>query len=244
MKRFLFIQISPSLISICCVFLFCQAIVDPESTRFDMTEFPDSIRSIPDQKCVFLLRTSEEEEGKGKGNPIEIQATSPSDVSINVQPEKMRPNEVAEVSVTPSDKHVNQSIQLEIQTHRVFIKTAKVLIHVVPGQDDFYLKADSIRQRFVSWLQDKHPELGITTDTQWQASIVAPNISDVANYLFFSQNWEMGISWHITAPPDDWGKMYLRKRWQDIQPVFAYAIESLESDAEPVSIDPPLLVIR
>ena len=106
------------------------------------------------------------------------------------------------------------------------VESADVSINVSPGEDTPLEAATSLRDRFVSWLATERPELGITADTQWTPTIVQPHILVVSHYLFFSEDWEMGLMWHIMIPPHDWSRIYLRPR-QEMAPTMAFEIPSV-----------------
>ncbi|GAI03110.1 unnamed protein product, partial [marine sediment metagenome] len=99
---------------------------------------------------------------------------------------------------------------------------------------------------FISWLAANHPEFGITSETEWTGTIVYPGIMEVSYYLFFSEDWEMGVRWHVTIVPDDWAEIYLRKRFTETQPSHAFKIDSYETypQPEPYAINPPESVWR
>ena len=37
----------------------------------------------------------------------------------------------------------------------------------------------------------------------------------VSHYLFFSEEWEMHVEWHIMVPPYDWAKIDLRHMFDE-----------------------------
>jgi len=106
------------------------------------------------------------------------------------------------------------------------------------------LYATELRDKFIPWLAANHPELGITSQTEWTGTIVTPHIMVVMYYLFFSEDWEMGLRWHVTIPPYDWVEIYLRHRTTEVSPSYAFKISSLEAQAEPEAIEPEELVWR
>lgn len=89
--------------------------------------------------------------------------------------------------------------------------------------------ATEIRDRFIPWLATNHPEFGITSENEWTETIVRPHIAVVMFYLFFSEDWEMGVSWHVMIPPHDWARIYLRHRFVEVQPSYAFEISSLDA---------------
>lgn len=111
-------------------------------------------------------------------------------------------------------------------------QTSEVTINVSRGEDTLLEAATPLRDRFVDFLATEHPELGITADTEWTPTIVQPHILVVSHYLFFSEEWEMGLQWHIMIAPHDWARIYLRPR-DGLQPTHAFEITSV-SDAEVV----------
>jgi len=63
-------------------------------------------------------------------------------------------------------------------------------------------------------------------------------------YLFFSDVWEMGVSWHATAPPGDWACIYLRQQFAQVKPSHAFEVSSVVGNNEPVAITAPAEVYR
>lgn len=124
------------------------------------------------------------------------------------------------------------------------VQSSEVTINVSRGEDTLLQAATPLRDRFVEWLASEHPELGITADTEWQPTIVQPHILVVSHYLFFSEEWEMGLQWHIMIAPHDWARIYLRPR-DELQPTHAFEISSV-SDTESVihEIEIPVTVDR
>ncbi|GAJ04175.1 unnamed protein product, partial [marine sediment metagenome] len=75
-------------------------------------------------------------------------------------------------------------------------------------------------------------------------NIVLPHIMVVMYYLFFSEDWEMGLRWHVTIPPYDWAEIYLRHRTTEVSPTYAFKISSLEAQDEPQAVEPEEMVWR
>jgi hypothetical protein len=98
--------------------------------------------------------------------------------------------------------------------------------------------------RFVSWLATNHPELGITADTAWNGTMVSPVWLVVSHYLFFSEEWELHIEWHIMVPPDDWARIDIRHRFDKLKPSYAFEISSVDATSEPVPMEVPETVWR
>ena len=137
------------------------------------------------------------------------------------------------------------TVSIEVTlTRGATVETRQVTINVSRGEDLLLEAATPFRDRFVEWIAAEHPELGITDETEWTPTIVQPHILVVSHYLFFSEDWELGLQWHIMIAPHDWARIYLRPR-DELQPTHAFEISSV-SDAEsvPHEIDPLATVDR
>lgn len=67
----------------------------------------------------------------------------------------------------------------------------------------------------------------------------------VSHYLFFSEEWELHIEWHIMMPPDDWARIDLRHRFDELEPSYAFEISSVNAtSSEPVPMEVPETVWR
>ena len=119
-----------------------------------------------------------------------------------------------------------------------------ITFEVVEGEDGLGEYATELRDRFIPWLTASHPELGITDDTVWTGTIVSPQWLVVSHYLFFSEEWEMHLSWHVMIPPYDWAKIDLRHRFNEQKPSYAFEISSLDANSEPIPIEVPEAVWR
>jgi hypothetical protein len=74
--------------------------------------------------------------------------------------------------------------------------------------------------------------------------MVSPEWLIVAHYLFFSEEWEMHLEWHIMIPPYDWARIDLRKRITEIKPSYAFEISSISANSEPIPIETPSEIWR
>ncbi len=74
--------------------------------------------------------------------------------------------------------------------------------------------------------------------------MVSPQWLVVSHYLFFSEDWEMHVSWHIMVAPYDWARIDLRHRFDEETPSYAFEISSVDAGSEPCPIDPPESVWR
>jgi len=209
-----------------------------------MQVVPETVQdTVPGQHCVLLVSIS------GGSEPVEISARAGIS-QVDVVPQDIAPGQVAEATVIPDESLVGQTLSVDIVGKRHgMTQTAKVTLEVQkglagPATSEMAQLAAELRDKFIPWLAANHPELGITQTTQWTSVVVLPHIMVVMYHLFFSDEWEMGIRWHVTIPPHDWVEIYLRHRGDEIQPSHAFKISSREAQAEPQPVEPEESVWR
>ena len=206
------------------------------------TEEQDPLYSIAGQHFVFLVTITDE--GQESQLPVRISATAPG-AEVVIYQEDIFGGEVAEVVVIPAPASIGKTIEVTITGNRGSASSEKVAsFEVAEGKDDRQEYAGELLDRFVSWLATNHPELGITDDTAWNGTMVSPVWLVVSHYLFFSEEWEAHIEWHIMMPPDDWARIDLRHRFDELEPSYAFEISSVNATSEPVPIEPPETVWR
>jgi len=209
-----------------------------KAAPFSMQVIPEQVsgESIVGQMVVFLVVVADEGEGVGRGEAVSLSATAAG--SVTVDPQAIAPGQVAEVTVIPDEA-------LTVRGERGGLDlTEAVTFSVAEGEDARGPEAIALRDRFVAWLAVNHPELGITEQTEWTGTIVSPIWLVVSHYLFFSDDWEMHVSWHVMIAPYDWAKIDLRHRFTEARPSYAFEISSVSGDEEPHAIDPPESVWR
>lgn len=198
--------------------------------------------SIAGQHFVFLVTITDE--GQECELPVRISATAPG-AEVVIYQEDIVEGQVAEVVVIPAPASIGTIIEVTITGNRGSASDEKVAsFEVAEGEDDRQEYAEELLDRFVSWLATNHPELGITDDTAWNGTMVSPVWLVVSHYLFFSEEWEVHISWHIMVPPDDWAEIDLRHRFDELAPSYAFEISSVNATSEPVPIEVPETVWR
>lgn len=204
-----------------------------------------NIVSFAGQRCVFLVVVADKEgwlQGRsGLGGAVDISAQAPGGMAtITVNPQAITPGQVAEVTVIPSMASTNETLTITIIGKRYgLIQTETITVEVVMGEDLLGPFAAEMRDKFIPWLAANHPELGITNETEWTGTIVNPRILVVMHYIFFSDDWEMYVTWHVTIPPHDWARIYLRHRFTESRPSYAFEISSVKAQEEPHAIEVP-----
>ena len=217
-----------------------------ESVIFHVQVIPEQLNgdAIAGQHCVFLVTITQEGEGGGSGKAVSLSATAPGS-TVAVNPQAIVPGQVAEVTVIPGQASVGNKIEVTVLGERGKLTDEKVItFDVVEGEDDRGPYATELRDKFVEWLTSNHPELEITDETEWSGTMVSPQWLVVSHYLFFSEDWEMHVSWHIMIPPYDWARIDLRHRFDEETPSYAFEISSVDAGSEPCPIDPPETVWR
>jgi hypothetical protein len=219
-----------------------------EAVPFSIQVIPERIDdSVPGQRCVFLVAVGDEGPGTGNEKPVSISAAA-EDSTVTVHPEAITPKQVAKVTVIPNEGSQGKTLTVTISGERDGLKRTKIASvtvgEPVPDPGGLAQYATEIRDRFIPWLAANHPEFGITSETVWTPTIVRPHIMVVMYYLFFSEEWEMGVRWHVTIPPHDWAEIYLRHRTSEVAPSNAFKISSLEAQDEPQAVEPEESVWR
>ena len=201
---------------------------------FSMQVIPANMEdAVAGQRCVFLVDVEEPEWAEGPAvNISAVPLVVPFDASVTVNPQAITPGQVAEVTVIPDEASANSTLRVIVIGERGRVKRTKSITVNVglglagPLEDSMGPLAGEIRDKFVPWLAENHPELGITNETEWSGAIVRPHIVVVMYYLFFSEDWEMGVSWHVTIPPHNWARIYLRRRFSEASPSYAFELSS------------------
>jgi len=202
--------------------------------------------TIAGQSCVFLVTVCEGE-GGGQGGIVNISATAPG-AAVTVGPQAITPEQVAEVIVVPDEASISSTLTVTVNGERDGLKQTETVtldvLEEIYDPEDLATYATELHGKFIHWLAENHPELGITAQTEWTGTIVTPHIVVVMYYLFFSEDWEMGLRWHVTIPPYDWAEIYLRHRTSEVAPSYAFKIPSLEAQDEPQAVEPEASVWR
>jgi hypothetical protein len=180
----------------------------------------------------------------GEGE-VTISAALTGDASLDPDRVSIEPGAVAEFTIVPGASSPGSTLDLAVTAERAGEQVAlNRRLEVIEWPDDIAPLATELRDRFVAYLEAERPELGITADTEWMGTITKPQILVVMHYLFFSDDWEMGITWHVTVPEHAWSRMYLRAR-DELQPSIGLEIPSyLDPDSMPADYPPEPAIDR
>jgi hypothetical protein len=215
-----------------------------ENNAFHISVVPEQLNgdSIAGQHCVFLVVITDD--GQESGLPVTISAEAPG-ADVVIYHGDIFAGEVAEVAVIPAQASVGKNVTVTITGNRGKSTDQKVVdFAVAEGEDDRQEYAVELLDKFVPWLAENYPELAITVDTAWNGTMVSPVWLVVSHYLFFSDDWEAHIYWHVMIPPSDWARIDLRHRFDELASSYAFEISSLDAASEPVAIEVPETVWR
>jgi len=201
--------------------------------------------AVPGSATGVLVALSNEADTDA---PVALTAAAEG-AEVRVDPPSIGAGEVAEVTVVAAPVTAEQDLELVITGRRGGLEaTASRSFKVFAWEDDRGPYARQLLGLFTSWLAENQPDLGITPSTEFSGSMVAPGLLIVSHYLFRSEEWEIGLSWHVMVPPDDWAEIYLRPR-DELHPTLAFRLASQDAalnegrlDIAPVSV--PEEVVR
>jgi hypothetical protein len=157
--------------------------------------------------------------------PVTISASADG-ATVTVSPSEIRDGEVAEVTLVADPADSERPIELTVTARRGDIEqTSTRSTTVFTWEDDRGDYAGPLLDVFTAWLAANRPELGIETDLGFTGSMVAPGLLIVSHYCYMTNEWELGLSWHVMVPPDDWADLYLRPR-DEAAPTLAFRLAS------------------
>ncbi|HPO16281.1 MAG TPA: hypothetical protein PLI09_22790 [Candidatus Hydrogenedentes bacterium] len=236
-----------TMLSLIILSVFCLSGCD--SGPFTMTVTPESTAdAIPNQRCVFLTWINNDDNAIQSLLPVTLTVTAPG-AQVLIEPSSvLYPGEMAEITAIPMPlvdgaKQIpgpeeGRFVDVKIHARRGNYNFDRTLPILVTSEEEDTLgpAAAVVLDNFVPWLAANYPELNINDQTQWTNSIVTPHILIVSHYLFFSEEWEVHVFWHVMIPPYDWARIELRKRYSEFLPSMAFEIPSLS--AETIQIYP------
>jgi hypothetical protein len=199
--------------------------------------------AIPGAEVVLLVSQTDETAGAAM-----VTASAPG-ATVAARPSEISGTEVAEVTVIPEAATTETELTISIEvaiggtTHSVSRTT-----QVLTWEDDRAEQASEILDLFTSWLAENRSDLGITPETEFEGTLLAPQLLVVSHYGFFNDEWEIGLSWHVMIPPDDFSEVYLRPR-SALRPTLAFRIGSWQTaldtgDYQIAEVEPPFEVVR
>ncbi len=197
--------------------------------------------AIPGAKVCFLVTV------KDTGTtpaPVTIRASAVGARVLDIRPSGLLPGEVGEVWVIPDAATVETIDRVKITGTRAGVtRTVERTVPILPMIDERAKDARPHFERWVRWLEEAHPELGITAETRWEPVFVS-TLLVVSHYAYYSDEWELSVAWHNMIPPYDWTEVYLRRRGTEAAPSLAFKIDSVSGSTAPHAVTPPAELVR
>jgi len=196
------------------------------------------VDAIVGQKCVLIVNVIDNEnilEGRESyGEPVSISVAVNDEVaSLTYYPKKISSGRVTEIVVIPKALSADSTLTVLIQGERGGLKELKFITvnvrELTKDIEDAEAHATGLRNEFTSWIAVNHPELNITEETCWVGAHVDSVSLDTKYYLFYSSNWEMGISWREGSTHNH-TTIYLRHRYEESVPSLAYELTLLDDE--------------
>lgn len=216
----------------------------PPSATPEIVVAPEFVNgAVPGSRLVLLVRTADDTAGE-----VSIAAEADG-ADVSVAPDTIARGEVAEVTIVPDPTDTESDIEVRV-SGTAGGGTDEVVrpVTVVPWEDDRGDQARAVLDLFLPWLAEQHPEFELSPETEFVGTMTAPLLLIVSHYGFYSDAWEVGVSWHVMVPPDDFAELYLRPRG-GLAPTHAFRIESWQTALETgvvevTEVEPPLEVVR
>jgi hypothetical protein len=214
----------------------------PSGTAVEIEVAPEFIQgTIPGAPLMLLLTLVGGEEA--------TLSVTGDGAEVTVAPERIGAGQVAEVTVvaSPTDEEIEAGVTIVATADGGSSQVTRTFT-VLPWPDDRGEQAREILALFAGWLGENRPELGIAEEIAVAGSFTAPLLLVVSHYTFWTDEWEMGLSWHVMVPPDDFAELYLRPR-EELTPTMAFRLGSWQTALETGAVDitevpPPPEVVR
>lgn len=201
---------------------------------FTLEVSPEFVQGVIPGAVTGVLVTVTDSEPTA--DPVTITVTAEG-ATVTVEPSEIVAGEVAEVMLVADAATTERPIEIVVVGRRGALESTVTRSTIVMDWgDDRGPEAHAIFETFLEWLEENRPELGITAGTAFTGSMVAPGLLVVSHYLFLSDEWEIGLSWHVMIPPDDWAEIYLRPRHAPT-PTLAFRLMSRSETATTGQVD-------
>lgn len=217
----------------------------PEAGPFDLSSSPAFVqRIIPGHRPVALVGV-----GGSGDTPVELTVSSSLEtVAVSLEPSSAAVGDVVEIwaDVPEVTEEVPWTVTVT-GTRAGATASLDISATLVPGTDDLAGTAGEIVGLFLENLRGEVDGLPATVPELGQGTPVA-GLLVVSHYAWFTDQFEVGLAWHIMVAPDDFAELYLRPR-DTLAPTRAFRITSwstalAEGGAEVVAVEPPGEVVR
>lgn len=196
---------------------------------FELVVHPQFVQGALHGIPVTLLVAVNDTEG-GSG-AVSLSASFPAGTAT-VNPGSITAGETAEITLTAQEVNEDLETTVSVTARRGSVeRSASRPVTVMPGEDDLGPVAADLLELFKNWLTESHPDLGIGPDRDFAGNVVAPRLLVVSHYMFADEEYELGLSWHVTIQPHDWAELYIRPR-DALTPTKAFRLSSWSAALE------------
>ncbi len=189
----------------------------------DLVSSPEFVnRLVPGRRPLALVAGP----SGSAGEPILWQATASLEgASVEIVPSSTEGDAVAEAWLHVPDV-VGESAVTVTVTGRRGDREGTIVVNatVVPGVDDLEPVALDIAELFLRGLDGRVEGLPGERSALALGTPVA-GLLVVSHYAWFTDEFEIGLAWHIMVAPDDWAELYLRPR-SELVPTRAFRVSS------------------
>ena len=214
-------------------------------SEFTLSRSPQHVnRVIPGERPLALVTVTAQGEGE-----VELTATVSLDgASATVRPASLPAGEAAEVWVELPETDTEAEFTVTVTGERDGLEhKVDITATAVPGVDDLADTATQIADVFLAELDGSVDGLPATAGELIGGTPVA-NLLVVTHYAWFTDEYEIGLAWHVMVAPDDWAELYIRPR-NELTPSAAYKLGSWSTalgggEFTITEIDPPVEVTR
>lgn len=215
------------------------ALIAMNSNPLTINFVPDHLNTIPDDVGWFLVEINTDRELSN------VEITIHTNVTVGTDYTFWPDTKLIEIFVYPTAANIDECIEVQVTfscDSVVAQDSAYVYVWNWEGGEESY--AVGMRDVFVNYLTENHPEFGINDTVTWTPIYNTAGILIVSHYLFKSEQWEMEVSWHVMIAPYDWAHIYLRQRC-NLAPSWAGEITSWSTDNETINeVEPPIEIWR
>jgi len=179
--------------------------------------------AVPGEATGVLVTISDAEPTE---QPVEL-AVAADGAEVSVEPTSIHQGQVAEVVIVAEPTSEERPLEIVVTGRRGDLEATAIrstIVRPFEGGEEVEEYARTLLGLFTSWLAEHQPELGIGPETEFSESFVCP-VLVVTHYLFLSDAWEIGLSWHVMIAPHDWAEIYLRPR-EEATPTLAFRLRS------------------
>jgi len=229
-----------------CFLSSCAFVHQPIAISLQIT--PNEVLDAPaGQPCLLFAEIEGVDVDAGSAVTVSASAT---DADISPCTWQLSGDGIIEFAVTPDPASTGNRVQVVLVAEiEGTVRQDICVLHVTDalsedGAISRAREAEEIRHEFYEWMIETCPSIPAETSGAWTGIPIRPHRLVVSHYVFFSGDWEIVIWWHVTTPPHDWARIYIRRRFTDRTPWIAAEISSLLNGELPRAIDPPELVFR